>query len=229
VTPEVVALPSASGASISAAAPNTQEQSSTYSTSDLVKNTFLNIDHYTEISSVNNSSASSQSAWPSDISMDSRPVCSPPVVPEWRNGSSVLLDCSSDKATFRDSVNSSEVTSMSSSQPVKQHTTINEEEIKCPVKMLDPKFIAELEKHLGQKEASANTNPPNSIMRPSPANVCSVAVPAKVGTPVSVNTSSAGKSKQNESPRTSVIPALRPPPQSSKVLQKNSPSASSSK
>ncbi|KDR13827.1 activated CDC42 kinase 1 isoform X2 [Zootermopsis nevadensis] len=221
VTPEVVVLPSASGTSISASAANTPEQSSSFS--HPAQNTYLNIDHCTEISSVKNSSPSSQSVWPSDVSMDSRPLCSPPVVPDWPNVSSVLVDCSSDKSTFQDRVNSSMVTSVSSSQPAKQHTIINKEEIKSPVKMLDPKFIAELEKHLGQKEASANTNPPNSFVSSSPTNVCSVGMPEKVGNPVVASTSSIGKSKQNESPGTSVIPALKPPPQSSKVSQKNLP------
>lgn len=227
VTPEVLALPLASGTSVGAATANTPEQSSSYS--HPVQNTYLNIDHYTEITSVKNSSPSSQSDWPSDVNMDSRPLRSPPIVPEWPNVNSLLLDCSSDKATFQDRVNSSVVASVSSSQPVKQHTIINKEEIKSPVKMLDPKFIAELEKHLGQKEASANTNPPNSLVRSSPTNVCSVGMPEKVGNPVVASTSSVGKSKQNESPGTSVIPALKPPPQSSKVSQKNSPLTSSGK
>lgn len=34
----------------------------------------------------------------------------------------------------------------------------NAELDESPVKKLDPKFISELEKHLGQKEASANTH-----------------------------------------------------------------------
>ncbi|KAJ9589589.1 hypothetical protein L9F63_017174 [Diploptera punctata] len=51
----------------------------------------------------------------------------------------------------------------SSSQPA----MISDDRVKSPVKMLDPKFIAELEKHLGQKEASANTNPPNSLTNSS--------------------------------------------------------------
>jgi hypothetical protein len=226
VTPEILALPSASGASVSAVTADAPEQSSL---PPGLENTYLNIDHYTEISSVKNSSASFQSAWPSDVSMDSRPLCSPPVVPEWRNVNSVLLDCSSDKAIFQDSVNSSVVTSASSSQPVEQYTIIKKEESKSPIKMLDPKFIAELEKHLGQKEASANTNIPNSFVRSSPTNVCSVGMPEKVGNPVVASTSSVGKSQQNESPGTSVIPALKPPPQSMKVSQKISPLTSSGK
>ncbi|XP_063232759.1 activated Cdc42 kinase Ack [Bacillus rossius redtenbacheri] len=56
---------------------------------------------------------------------------------------------------------------------------------RSPAKMLDPRFIAELEKHLGQKEASANTM--SSGGGPAPA----------------------------------VVPALLPPPQSSKLGQKS--------
>ncbi|PSN56691.1 hypothetical protein C0J52_00002 [Blattella germanica] len=145
VTPEVLALPSAS-----------LEQR----------------DHYSEISSVKQ-----PTAWPSDVNMENVVLNSPPPVPQWHNENenAVLLDSS--------------------------HllTTSGEE-----LKMLDAKFIAELEKHLGRKEASANTNPP----------VFPIGIAA------------AGKSPQNESPgSTAVIPALKPPPQSNKVAQKNSPLA----
>lgn len=60
-------------------------------------------------------------------------------------------------------------------------------------KILDPKFLAELEKHLGQKEASANTN-----------------------------TLSSENSGQENSISKNNIPALKPPPQSSKLANKNS-------
>ncbi|KAK3930476.1 Activated Cdc42 kinase Ack [Frankliniella fusca] len=60
-----------------------------------------------------------------------------------------------------------------------------------PNRMLDPKFLAELEKHLGQKEASANLN-----------NLA-----AENSDPVNIDNKSA-------------IPALKPPPQSSKLVNK---------
>ncbi|XP_026273793.2 activated Cdc42 kinase Ack isoform X2 [Frankliniella occidentalis] len=60
-----------------------------------------------------------------------------------------------------------------------------------PNRMLDPKFLAELEKHLGQKEASANLN----------------------------NLSTENSDITNVGNKHS-IPALRPPPQSSKVVNK---------
>ncbi|XP_034242413.1 activated CDC42 kinase 1 isoform X2 [Thrips palmi] len=60
-------------------------------------------------------------------------------------------------------------------------------------KILDPKFLAELEKHLGRKEASANTN----------------------------NFSPESSVQENLSSK-NTIPALKPPPQSSKLAQKNS-------
>ena len=221
VTPEVLALPSASGASSHANTANTPETNPTCSPS-----LQSNVDHYTEISSVKTSSEVSQTAWPSDVSVDSIPLLSPPPVPEWPNGSPMLVDCSS-KAAVHDRVNSSLLTSVSSSQPVKQEFT-SEENIKSPIKMFDMKFIAELEKHLGKREASANTNPPNSNVGSSPANVYSN-FPAKAGTPVFANTCSVGRSKENGSPGTSVIPSLKPPPQSSKVSQKNAPLTSSGK
>lgn len=61
-----------------------------------------------------------------------------------------------------------------------------------PNKILDPKFLAELEKHLGQKEASANTN-----------------------------TFSTDNSVQENLSSKNNIPALKPPPQSSKVANKS--------
>jgi hypothetical protein len=103
----------------------------------------------------------------------------------------------------------------------------SEENVESPVKMFDAKFIAELEKHLGQKEASANTNPPNGNVGSSSTNVCSNFPAAVVATPT--NTGSTARSKQNGSPGMSVIPALKPPPQSNKVLQKNSSLTTSSK
>lgn len=57
-----------------------------------------------------------------------------------------------------------------------------------PSRILDPKFVAELEKHLGQKEACANTN----------------TLPAE---------SASQLNKQ-------IIPVLKPPPQSLKVVNK---------
>ncbi|XP_069685930.1 activated Cdc42 kinase Ack [Periplaneta americana] len=218
VTPEVLALPTASGA---ASSTSTAEIRNSASSPLPVQNTYLNVDHYTEISSVR-----SPAAWPSDVNMDNMPLHSPPPVPDWPNDSSALIDCASDKPPFQDSVSGS----VSSSQSVSHTTVPSDSEIKSPVKMLDPKFIAELEKHLGQKEASANTNPPSSLVTSSPVNVCSnfpAGMSAKVGTSAFASSTPTGKSRQNES--ASVIPALKPPPQSSKVLQKNSPLASSSK
>ncbi|XP_023723093.1 uncharacterized protein LOC111872982 isoform X4 [Cryptotermes secundus] len=206
VMPEVLALPSVSGPSTDADTANISEQKS-------MQNTYQNIDHYTEILSVKESSESHQTTWPSDVGMDNMPLHSPPPVPVWP-----------DSSVFQDNVNSSVITSVSSSQPMKQVTS--EENIKSPVKMFDAKFIAELEKHLGQKEASANTNPPNGNVRSLPTNVCSNFPAGKVATPT--NTGSASRSKQNGAPGTSVIPALKPPPQSNKVLQKNSSLTTSS-
>jgi hypothetical protein len=209
VTPEVLALPSVSLPSTTNAddTANTLEQIST-------ENPYQNIDHYAEISSVKASSESQQAAWPNDVSVDKMPLHSPPPVPVWP-----------DSGGFLDSVNSPVATSVSSSQPVKR--VASEGNVKSPAKMFDANFIAELEKHLGQKEASANTNPPNRHLGSSPANVCSNFPVAKVATPT--NTGSTVRSKQNGSPGTSVIPALKPPPQSNKALQKNSSLTSSSK
>jgi hypothetical protein len=139
----------------------------------------------------------------------------------------MLIDCSSKAAVQDREEIPSLLTNVSSSQPVKQQIT-SEENIESPIKMFDVKFIAELEKHLGKREASANTNPPNSNVGSLQANVYSN-FPAKVGTPVFTNTGSVGRRKENESPGASVIPSLKPPPQSSKVSQKNSPLTSSSK
>ena len=155
-----------------------------------------NADYYSEVSSAK------KSAWPSDVNIDSALIHSPPPVPEWHSDG--LVDSTLDN--------------VSSSQPV----VTNDDGVKSPVKMLDPKFIAELEKHLGQKEASANTNPPNSLVNSSPSRTFD-SIGNKVGTPVFGSTNSTGRSKQNESPGTSYIPALKPPPQSIKVSQKNSP------
>jgi hypothetical protein len=224
VTPEVLALPVASEASSHVNTANVPEQNPACTRPS--QNTYLNVDHYTEISSAKNLSESCQNAWPSDVSVDSMPLHSPPPVPEWPNGSPISVDGTSN-AAIHDRVNPSLLTSVSSSQAVKQQIK-SEEKIKSPVKMLDAKFIAELEKHLGKREASANTNPPNSNVVSSSANLHSN-IPAKVGTPLFVNTGSVGRSKENESPGTSVIPSLKPPPQSSKVSLKNSPLTSSSK
>lgn len=79
----------------------------------------------------------------------------------------------------------------------------SEEEIESPIKMLDPKFIAELEKHLGQKEANANMNK-NAVLPSSSNSVRNCSLPSR----------SSG----------SIIPALRPPP--GKLSQKNSPVSS---
>lgn len=225
VTPEVLALPSASGASSHANTADTPEQNPTCSRP--LQSTYLNVDHYTEISSVKTSSEASKTAWPSDVSVvDRTTLLSPPPVPEWPNDSPMLVDSSS-KTAVQDRVNSSLLTSVSSSQPVKQQI-MSEENIKSPIMMFDVKFIAELEKQLGKREASANTNPPNSNVGSSPANVYPN-FPEKAGTPVFPNTGSVGRSKENGSPGTSVIPSLKPPPQSSKVSQKNAPLTSSSK
>jgi len=224
VTPEVLALPSASGDSSHPNTADTPEQNSTCSRP--MPSTYLNVDHYTEISSVKTSSEASHTAWPSDVTVDSMLLFSPPPVPEWQDGSPIVVDCAS-KAAVQDRVNSPLLTSVSSSQPVKQQIT-SEEDIKSPIKMFDVKFIAELEKHLGKREASANTNPPNSNVGSSPVNVYSN-FPEKAGTPLFANTGSVGRSKENGSPGTSVIPSLKPPPQSSKVLQKNASLTSSSK
>jgi len=224
VTPEVLALPSASGDSSHPNTANTPERNPACSRP--LPNTYLNVDHYTEISNVKTSSEASQIAWPSDVMVDSMCLFSPPPVPEWPDGSPSVVDCSS-KAAVQDRVNSPLLTSVSSSQPVKQQIT-SEENIKSPIKMFDVKFIAELEKHLGKREASANTNPPNSNVGSSPVNVYSN-FPEKAGTLVFANTGSLGRSKENGSPGTSVIPSLKPPPQSSKVSQKNASLTSSSK
>jgi len=224
VTPEVLALPSASGDSSRPNTADTSEQNPPCS--QPLPSTYLNVDHYTEISSVKTSSEASQIAWPSDVSVDSMLLLSPPPVPEWPNGGPIVADCSS-KAAVEDRVNSPLLTSVSSSQPVKQQI-MSEENIKSPIKMFDVKFIADLEKHLGKREASANTNPPNSNVGPSPVNVYPN-FPEKPGTPVFTNTGSVGRSKENGSPGTSVIPSLKPPPQSSKVSQKNASLTSSSK
>lgn len=224
VTPEVLALPSASGDSSHPNTTNTPEQNPTCSRP--LPSTYLNVDHYSEISSVKASSEASHTAWPSDVSVDSTCVRSPPPVPEWPNSSPSIVDCSS-KTAVQDRVNSPLLTSVSSSQPVKQQIT-SEENIKSPIKMFDMNFIAELEKHLGKREASANTNPPNSNVGSSPLNVYSN-FPEKAGTPLFANTGSIGRSKENGSPGTSVIPSLKPPPQSSKVSQKNASLTSSSK
>lgn len=224
VTPEVLALPSASGDSNHPNTANIPEQNPTCSYP--LPSTYLNVDHYTEISSVKTSSEAPQTAWPSDVHVDSTCLLSPPPVPEWPNGSPIVVDCSS-KAAVEDRVNTPLLTSVSSSQPVKQQV-MSEENIKSPIKMFDVKFIAELEKHLGKREASANTNPPNSNVGSSPINVYSN-FPEKAGIPVFANTGSVGRSKENGSPGTSVIPSLKPPPQSSKVSQKNASLTSSSK
>lgn len=83
--------------------------------------------------------------------------------------------------------------------PVEVHpTAVPSQSIQTePGRNLDPKFLAELEKHLGQKEASANTN--------------NLSENSKTINPNSKNT----------------IPALKPPPQSSKNSNKNSQSKSS--
>lgn len=74
------------------------------------------------------------------------------------------------------------------------NNVVNDSElIKSPVKMWDPKFLAELEKHLGKKEASANMD--NSVVSNS-------------------KNSSLGDSNS------SGIPVLRPPPSSTKSLQR---------
>lgn len=224
VTPEVLVLPSASGDSSHPNTANTSEQNPTCSVP--LPSTYLNVDHYTEISSVKTSSEASHTGWPSDVSVESTHLFSPPPVPEWPNGSPIVVDCSS-KAAAQDRVNSPSLTSVSSSQPVKQQTT-SEENMKSPIKMFDVKFIADLEKHLGKREASANTNPPNSNVGSSPINVYSN-FPEKSASPVFANTGSVGRSKENGSPGTSVIPSLKPPPQSSKVSQKNASLTSSSK
>jgi len=223
VTPEVLALPSASGDGSHPNTANTPEQNP--ACSRFLPSTYLNVDHYTEISNVKTSSEASQIAWPSDVIVDSTRLLSPPPVPEWPDGSPSVVDCSS-KAAVQDRVNSPLLTSVSSSQPVKQITS--EENLKSPIKMFDVKFIADLEKHLGKREASANTNPPNSNVGSSPVNVYSN-FPEKAGIPVFANTGSVGRSKENGSPGASVIPSLKPPPQSSKVLQKNASLNSSSK
>lgn len=71
----------------------------------------------------------------------------------------------------------------SSTSNVRPYT--NAEVDESPVKKLDPKFISELEKHLGQKEASANTH----------------------------NTWNHVESKNNTAEPPAGIPALVPPPQ----------------
>jgi hypothetical protein len=223
VTPEVLALPSASGASSHANTADTPERNPPCS--EPLQSTYLSVDHYAEISSVTSSEAS-PTAWPSDVSVGSTALLSPPPVPEWPIGSPMLVDSSS-KTDIQERMNSSLLTSVSSSQPVKQQI-MTEENIKSPIKMFDVKFIAELEKNLGKREASANTNPPNSNVGSSPANLYSN-FPEKSGTPVFANTGSSGRSKENGSPGTSVIPSLKPPPQSSKVAQKNASLTSSSK
>jgi len=224
VTPEVLALPSASGDSSHPNTAHTPEQNPTCSRP--LPSAYLNIDHYTEVSSVKTSSEAPLTAWPSDVSVDRTHLLSPPPVPEWPNGSPTVVDSSS-KAAVQDRVNSPLLTSVSSSQPVKQQI-MSEENIETPIKMFDVKFIAELEKHLGKREASANTNLPISNVGSSPVNVYSN-FPEKPGTPVFANTGSVGRSKENGSTGTSVIPSLKPPPQSSKVSQKNASLTSSSK
>lgn len=77
--------------------------------------------------------------------------------------------------------------------PVETQATVTSQSIQSESnRILDPKFLAELEKHLGQREASANTNP-NSQENPDQINT---------------------NGKNN-------IPILKPPPQSTKLLNKS--------
>lgn len=93
-----------------------------------------------------------------------------------------------------DSTNTNSIEVSNQSLYSNSNSVSNDSElIKSPVKMLDPKFIAELEKHLGKKEASANMD--NSMMSNS-------------------KSSSLGESNGGG------IPVLRPPPSSSKSLQR---------
>ena len=101
-------------------------------------------------------------------------------------------------------------------------------------KKLDPTFLAELEKHLGEKEASKNTNaaqqpqqPPVQHVHPMqqmppPAAQTSVA-PSNVshaGPPLS-NVAMAAVAAVSKPPDNTVIPMLRPPPQSIKPKSPN--------
>jgi hypothetical protein len=65
--------------------------------------------------------------------------------------------------------------------PVQQQQYSNTVLEESPVKKLDPKFISELEKHLGQKEASANTH--NSWNHEGAKSNSGEAIPALVPPP----------------------------------------------
>lgn len=83
-------------------------------------------------------------------------------------------------------------------------------------KKLDPAFLAELEKHLGEKEATKNTNPnqhAQQVVPPQP-------IPAAPSNVVPVAAAAATSSSNN-----TVIPMLRPPPQSIKPKSPNGAAA----
>nr|CAD7400794.1 unnamed protein product [Timema cristinae] len=171
---------------------------------------YLNIDQeqYSEIPDIvpHGNTIPSRREWPENVKVNHSELMlfSPPPLPDtwprdslFNRSNSVCLPVSGPNRSFP--------SSSSSQKPL-----ANKED-ESPVKLLDLKFISELEKHLGQKEASANlmNTPSNSFMLSAhPNNVLAGQVVP---------------SSQNGS--MPVIPMLRPPPQSNKLTQKNSPSA----
>uniref|UniRef100_A0A1B6L0I5 non-specific protein-tyrosine kinase n=1 Tax=Graphocephala atropunctata TaxID=36148 RepID=A0A1B6L0I5_9HEMI len=71
----------------------------------------------------------------------------------------------------------------------------NAELEESPVKKLDPKFISELEKHLGQKEASANTH--NTWNHSAAKSASGESIPALIPPPQSVGTRSLQRKPSN--------------------------------
>lgn len=87
-------------------------------------------------------------------------------------------------------------------------------------KKLDPVFLAELEKHLGEKEASKNTNA-SEERRQDEASCASYARYSSLdklrqGSPAQLSPVAAAEDTARSSSSSSVIPALKPPPQVSK-------------
>nr|CAD7454807.1 unnamed protein product [Timema tahoe] len=200
VTPELVSLKSRSNPTEARNLESVNEGASMY----------LNIDQeqYSEIPDIvpHGNTIPSRREWPENVKVNHSELMlfSPPPLPDtWPRDS--LFNRSNSVCLPVTGPNRSLPSSSSSQKPL-----ANEED-DSPVKLLDLKFISELEKHLGQKEASANlmNTPSNSLILSAHPN-----------------NASAGQvvpSSQNGS--MPVIPMLRPPPQSNKLTQKNSPSA----
>ncbi|OXU26922.1 hypothetical protein TSAR_005569 [Trichomalopsis sarcophagae] len=92
-------------------------------------------------------------------------------------------------------------------------------------KKLDPVFLAELEKHLGEKEATKNTNanpqqPLQQLQQMQPLMPVAVSVASVAPSNIPVAAASPSTSS-NKPPDNTVIPMLRPPPQSIKSKSPN--------